>query len=310
MNHRTSNLWALATSTFARGSRLAIAGGIISAFATAGGCGSDDAGSDQICTPGADTQECLGPGQCKGAQACAQDGKSFLPCECGSGTGGGSGSGGGAGSGGTGNGGSAGAGATGGGGGTGGAPPDGSAGSSGGGATGTDGGPNDGSADVEPDTAPGPLDDPCPTEPIYLNCSMSCGGRDSECSMTECPDTLPGFWINDANVFPTYVRTPANPGAISACKCSDGTVYGMVVKVNLQNTRGIRAFVDPPWKVLVQGWTTKQCVHSKGKVGCAYGNSPAPPLISWIAITTDDPFAPARNVRLEIASPGSTINCP
>ncbi|HEY2903636.1 MAG TPA: hypothetical protein VGL59_23835 [Polyangia bacterium] len=36
----------------------------------------------QICAPGA-TQICVGPGACKGGQACLPDGSGFAPCDCG-----------------------------------------------------------------------------------------------------------------------------------------------------------------------------------------------------------------------------------
>jgi hypothetical protein len=38
---------------------------------------------DQLCVPGA-TQECLGPGACRGAQACLMDGRGYGVCDCGS----------------------------------------------------------------------------------------------------------------------------------------------------------------------------------------------------------------------------------
>lgn len=37
---------------------------------------------DQLCIPGA-TQICLGPGACRGAQACASDGRGYTACDCG-----------------------------------------------------------------------------------------------------------------------------------------------------------------------------------------------------------------------------------
>jgi hypothetical protein len=37
---------------------------------------------DRLCVPGA-TQECLGPGACRGAQACLADGDGYGPCDCG-----------------------------------------------------------------------------------------------------------------------------------------------------------------------------------------------------------------------------------
>jgi hypothetical protein len=41
---------------------------------------------DQLCVPGV-TQECLGPGACRGAQACLMDGRGYGTCDCGSGAG-------------------------------------------------------------------------------------------------------------------------------------------------------------------------------------------------------------------------------
>ncbi len=35
-----------------------------------------------VCRPG-ETQRCIGPGACSGGQACAADGSSFGPCDCG-----------------------------------------------------------------------------------------------------------------------------------------------------------------------------------------------------------------------------------
>lgn len=40
-------------------------------------------GDGQACVPGV-TQACLGPGACRGAQACLVDGQGYGPCDCGS----------------------------------------------------------------------------------------------------------------------------------------------------------------------------------------------------------------------------------
>jgi hypothetical protein len=40
-------------------------------------------GPDQLCIPGS-TQICLGPGACRGAQACQSDGRGYAVCDCGS----------------------------------------------------------------------------------------------------------------------------------------------------------------------------------------------------------------------------------
>jgi hypothetical protein len=44
-----------------------------------------EAAPARACVPGA-TQACLGPGACKGAQACREDGTGFEPCDCGTAT--------------------------------------------------------------------------------------------------------------------------------------------------------------------------------------------------------------------------------
>lgn len=38
--------------------------------------------TERLCVPG-ETQACLGPGACRGAQACNPEGLGFLPCDCG-----------------------------------------------------------------------------------------------------------------------------------------------------------------------------------------------------------------------------------
>ncbi|GMV19617.1 MAG: hypothetical protein AMXMBFR56_78410 [Polyangiaceae bacterium] len=52
------------------------------------GCGSEEPAADQrACTPGM-SQACVGPGACKGGQACKADGSAYGPCDCGAGVGG------------------------------------------------------------------------------------------------------------------------------------------------------------------------------------------------------------------------------
>jgi hypothetical protein len=49
---------------------------------TAAGPGAASSPGDRLCIPGL-TQECLGPGACRGAQACSADGNGYGPCDCG-----------------------------------------------------------------------------------------------------------------------------------------------------------------------------------------------------------------------------------
>lgn len=46
------------------------------------GAGVELRAPDRSCTPGV-TQECLGPGACRGAQACLAEGNGYGPCDCG-----------------------------------------------------------------------------------------------------------------------------------------------------------------------------------------------------------------------------------
>jgi hypothetical protein len=55
---------------------------MVAGMVALGACSSS--GGSTSCFPG-QTQACLGPAACKGAQACAKDGKSFGPCDCGAG---------------------------------------------------------------------------------------------------------------------------------------------------------------------------------------------------------------------------------
>lgn len=76
-----STRWASSTKGTFQGGRLALLLGL--ALGVAGGCGEDAASTnDPVCRVG-DTRECLGPGACKGAQECREDGSGFQPCECG-----------------------------------------------------------------------------------------------------------------------------------------------------------------------------------------------------------------------------------
>lgn len=46
---------------------------------------SEPAPAERICSPGV-TQECVGPGGCRGGQACLPDGMLWSPCDCGTGS--------------------------------------------------------------------------------------------------------------------------------------------------------------------------------------------------------------------------------
>jgi hypothetical protein len=65
--------------------------GTLYAMLCLAGCG-EATQPESLCTAG-ETQACLGPGACQGAQVCVDDGTTWGPCDCGPGTGGAAGSG-------------------------------------------------------------------------------------------------------------------------------------------------------------------------------------------------------------------------
>ena len=322
---KTPSLRKLLSINARRTSRAALMAAFASALAAANGCGSDDPGingSGTICKPG-ETQACVGPGQCAGAQACAADGKSYLGCDCG-GVGGSSGSGGAGGSAGAGGvGGTAGAGGSGGargsatggvggvagsagtpgtGGSAGGADASAGAGGiggsagGGGGSAGTDAGVSDAPLDG---TSPG-LDDPCPVGAVLIDCSDQCGGQDADCATIKCTDSVHYFYLTQSQL-PTIVRTPANPGAGGLCNCSDGTAYEMIFRVNIPGGQYLKVDAKPPWRVYTKqkNYLLTNCTASKATEYC-YTQQFAADGDVWVAISTTDPSAPSINVTLSL----------
>lgn len=73
-------------ATAGAGGVAAGAGGQLAAGSGGAGgpAGAAGAGGAAVCTPGT-TQECVGPGACKGGQACKDDGTGYGACDCGTG---------------------------------------------------------------------------------------------------------------------------------------------------------------------------------------------------------------------------------
>lgn len=272
---------------------MALAGAVV--FAFAGACGSDDGGgeSGKVCGLG-DTRACLGPGQCAGAQACLSDGSGYGACECGSpdsGAGGGGAGGGGTGgdagpdsaSGGT------------SGGGTGGVAG-GAAGSGGaGGVAGGDAG--DGSVTY--------VDDPCPSQTLYADCSETCGGSHLNCNAAECGAGGSGHTtISHTVPSPIVIRTAQFPGTAAPCQCTDSTVYALAFLVAEQQDTHFRATVGPPFRVYEGLSPSGSCTYEIGKPGCATAFG----IGAEFFITTDDPSAPMRNIVIEKSA--TPLTCP
>lgn len=301
----------------------AISIGFVVAFAFAA-CGSETSSSEDGCEPQS-TRECVGPGACKGGQSCDADRK-WSACNCGTGgTGGTSGA---SGSGGSGGGGAPGGGGTGGtaggtggiSGGTGGVSGgtggmSGAGGTPSGGGTAGDastGGASADASDATVDTGVGPFDDPCPTDPINVNCSNSCGPKSQDCSAT-C--YMSSGVVSDSVAAAHYVvRTPSNPGlhAEYCAGCWGGDagvqpVYWMRIQFDGVSGGGYKITVGKPWRVWAKNNTSLDgigaCLNDdKYGKGCDTTGYPTSPATFRFYIGTDDPSAPSRNVLIQKTS--------
>ena len=251
-------------------------------------CGGSSNVTPSGCTQGA-TQSCVGPAQCPGAQTCNPNG-SWSACDCGSaGSGGtaGSAAGGGAGT-------STAGGAT----TAGGAGLGGSAGAS----AGTGGGVQGGDGGMAGSLGEGGsiANDPCPTGPILVNCSDSCGPKSPECDTSVCSSEteLPkGSWAPGDVV----IRTPSDVSTHCKCTRTDEpwkdapVVWGFAVKLNdIPNDNVAHHIsVSPPWYIGAPG--TDQCAVLF-KRSCYYVNAT---LLRYVGVWTDQENAPSVNVTVE-----------
>lgn len=180
--------------------------------------------------------------------------------------------------------------------------------------------PADGGEDAVADGAPGPQDDPCPDEPMFLNCSDSCGPKSPECEALTCDFPYPPPKVlSDDKVTRIIVRTPSHPGNNPKCKqqCDEfgEQPWASVFSVQLDQTLikdggspvlGYRAMVAPPWHVDVTlDSTLDLCVmNMEWLAPCRpieFGND-------GLKFFTDAPDAPSRNIVIErLPNP---VKCP
>src|SRR5262249_2491292 len=108
---------------------------------------------------------------------------------------------------------------------------------------------------------------------------------------------------------PTYVRTPSKPGRDPRCRtCEAGpsAVYSMQIAVHTDAARAVRVSVAAPWYLRSTGGpycggAEFGClsIHARVVQGAA----------GLIWVITNDPDAPARNVRIEEDSSGHAEVC-
>ena len=146
--------------------------------------------------------------------------------------------------------------------------------------------------------------DPCPTEPLLVNCGADCGGMTPNCQQTTCGAEGPAIMINDASMLPAVMRTPDRPGKL--CECSDGTVFAMriLVQEGLPHSGpvNLRATLGPPWQIASGLNWSSVCQSAQTQYDeCLltdYGTSSSPGRA--FVFSTNDPDAPARNIRIEL----------
>lgn len=168
-----------------------------------------------------------------------------------------------------------------------------------------------GSGGTADDAGPGLEDEPCPSEPLSMDCSGQCGVLSPDCALGTCQELWPDLIVDDPELLPFTFRTPSHPGVDPACEewCSEptATVYGLGATFYFSpQPVGVvlRAQVDLPWRIVMTDYLDAQYCEPNAAV-CAVGWNSAD--ISF-QIVTDDPNAPARNVTVELVDkPGS---CP
>jgi hypothetical protein len=144
--------------------------------------------------------------------------------------------------------------------------------------------------------------DPCPASGII--CSSDCGGPSAAC--TSDAGVCDVLWPT-SNIVGTkeVVRTPA---ATQACACSSGRKY---IQLASRGTSAVKVTAPAPWWL----FAVPSVPQSLGDT-CTTTDAPqclvvqgvATTYLRQIAIVTDDPAAPVRNVTFETVAAGTT--CP
>jgi len=146
-----------------------------------------------------------------------------------------------------------------------------------------------------------------------MDCSGQCDVVSPRCEMATCREEGPyGVTVTEESELPYIFRTPFHPGVDPACgELCDGpveTAYGTGVKVLIDDVPGtvLKATVGAPWRINTTDYMfSDYCIDSATPFECS---------LAWIGgyiafvVVTDDPNAPARNVKIErVPAPGS---CP
>lgn len=149
--------------------------------------------------------------------------------------------------------------------------------------------------------------DPCPSTPMIVNCSKTCGGPTSNCWQAECPAAPSSPTYVKVGAVPAVVRTPDKPGRHLFCPCEipsgGGSVYSLVVSLDLGTTKLVKVTVGPGWRLPTGTSASNWCGELSDKRTCRIFSGS-----TSVLITTDDANAPSRNVEIVAATAGDS--CP
>ncbi len=154
--------------------------------------------------------------------------------------------------------------------------------------------------------------DACPTVPIAVNCSDTCGGSSENCATAECSDLRARGVQLDAAEFADYafvLRTASEPG-VDACGCGVSGAglapeYSMVINVPSESGPRLVAEVSRPWQLRVEfAEGLPPCSPGEGAQCAEFGGGLGR---FFLEVFTYEPNAPTRNVSIRYATIGEEV---
>ena len=143
-------------------------------------------------------------------------------------------------------------------------------------------------------------DDPCPIGTVPRNCSNTCANQ-SSCDV--CGNSPgPAFTLPVIQYSTAYIRLPSRPGWHPDCSnCATPTAYSTFIGGGPTSALYpiLKATVEPPWSFLDRylacygASTPTQCIL------ISQTTNAEPGTVRAFRVGTNDPNAPARNVKIE-----------
>jgi hypothetical protein len=146
------------------------------------------------------------------------------------------------------------------------------------------------------------VSDPCPSGPIALNCSETCGAKYASCSLVSCANPNNSYFpIYETKDLPFLMRTPDRPGFDPACARRCGTnapAYAMAAQLLLPWGTKVRVRVSAPWRIVDPDSNRQFCSSPREWTQCRHITVSGGNIV---LVVTDDPSSPSRNVVIEEA---------